>query len=192
MIDFIEILNQLQEIRSGKCSSFFGFNEIKNILLEQKNFADLEAKMQPLFKELTDDEKKEALALFVTTTSAEINRYACYEMSDIIKNADSSLNMSVLKNLLDPYVEIPKDSYDALREQGFNFNLSMPIIDTILANANWDRLTYLLPELQKLSTEEKKELSEKLEAVKPQATQNVHGIEIQLFDYQTVLDALQA
>lgn len=191
MIDFIEIHNQLQEIRAGKCSSFYGFNEIKNILLEQKNFAELEAKMQPLFKELTLQEKKEALPLFVTTTSAEINRYACYEMADIIKSADVSLSMNVLKNLLDPYVKIPEDSYKALREQGFNFNLSLPIIDTILANSNWDRLTYLIPELQKLSAQEKKEVSEKLEAVKPQATQNIHGIEIELFDCQTVLDALK-
>ena len=192
MIDFIEIHNQLQEMRAGKCSAFFTFNEIKNILLEQKSFAELEAKMQPLFKELTLEEQKEALPLFVTSTSAEINRYACYEMGDIIKNADATLAMTVLKNLLDPYVKIPEDSYKALREQGFNFNLSMPIVDTILANSNWDKLTYLIPELQKLSSNDKKEVSEKLESVKPQSTQNVHGIEIELFDCQTVLDALKA
>jgi len=192
MIDFIEIHNQLQEIREGKCTTFYGFNEIKNILLEQRSFSELEAKMKPLFKELSLEEKKEALPLLTTTTSAEINRYACYEMDDVIKNADSTLSMSVLKNLLDPYIDVPEDSYKALREQGFNFHLSMPIVDTIMANSNWDRLTFLIPELQKLSLEEKKEVSEKLEAVKPQATQNVQGIEIELFDCQTVLDALKA
>lgn len=190
MIDFIEIHNQLKEIREGQCTPFFGFNEIKNILLEQTTFAQLEAKMQPLFKELTLEEKKECLPLFVTTASAEINRYSSYELADVIKNADTSLGMSVLKNLLDPYVEIPEDSFKALRESGFNFNLSMPIIDTIVANSNWHKLIALIPELQKLSTEDKKELKEKIEAVKPQSVQNIQGIEIELFDCQTVLDAL--
>lgn len=190
MIDFIEIHNQLKEIREGKCSSFFGFNEIKNILLEQNTFAELEAKMQPLFKELSLEEKKACLPLFVTTTSAEINRYSAYELADVIKDADSTLGMSVLKNLLDPYVDIPKDSFDALRESGFNFNLSMPIIDTIVANSNWQKLIALIPELQKLSGEDKKELKEKIEAVKPQSKQNIQGIEIELFDCQTILDAL--
>lgn len=190
MIDFIEIHNQLKEIREGKCSSFFGFNEIKNILLEQNSFAELEAKMQPLFKELTSEEKKACLPLFVTTTSAEINRYSAYELADVIKNADTSLAMTVLKNLLDPYVEIPEDSFKALRENGFNFNLSMPIIDTIVANSNWQKLIALTPELQKLSAEDKKELKEKIEAVKPQSKENIQGVGIERFDCQTVLDAL--
>jgi hypothetical protein len=192
MVDFIEIHNQLKEIREGACSSFFGFNEIKNILLEQNSFAELENKLQPLFKELTYEEKKEALPLLVTTTSAHINRYSCYEMSDILKEDDSTLNMSILKNLLDPYIEVPEDSFKALRENGYSFKLSLPIIDTILANSNWQKLSYLIPELQKLSHEEKQEVAEKLQALKPQASQNVHGIEVELFDWQTVLDAVKA
>ncbi len=192
MIDFIEIHNQLKEIREGACTPFFGFNEIKNILLEQNNFAELEAKMQPLFKELTLEEKKEALPLLVTTSSAPINRYSCYEMQDILKENDTSLNMSILKNLLDPYSEIPEDSFKALRENGYRFNLSLPIIDTILANSNWEKLTFLIPELQQLSKEDKQEVVEKLESLKPQASQTVHGIEIELFDWQTVLDALKS
>ena len=192
MVDFIEIHNQLKEIREGKCSSFFGFNEIKNILLEQNSFAELEANLQPLFKELTDKEKKEALPVLVTTTSAHINRYSCYEMSDLLKKADTTLNMSILKNLLDPYINIPEDSFKALRENGYSFNLSLPIIDTILANSNWEKLTFLIPELQKLTAEEKIEITEKLEALKPHVSKSVHGIEIELFDWQTVLDALKA
>jgi hypothetical protein len=191
MIDFIEIHNQLKEIREGKCSAFFGFNEIKNILLEQNSYAELEAKMQPLFKELTFEEKKEALPLLVTTSSAHINRYSCYEMGDLLKEDDATLNISILKNLLDPYITIPEDSFKALRENGYIFNLTLPIIDTILANSNWEKLSFLIPELQKLSDDEKKEVSEKLEALKPQSSQKVHGIEIELFDWQTVVDALK-
>lgn len=192
MIDFIEIHNQLKEIREGDCTPFFGFNEIKNILLEQNSFAELEAKMEPLFKELTAKEKKEALPLLVTTPNAHINRYSCYELSDILKENDTTLNMSILKNLLDPYVEIPEDSFKALRENGYTFNLSLPIIDTILANSNWQKLTYLIPELSKLPLDQKQEVIEKLEALKPQASQTVHGIEIELFDWQTVIDALKS
>jgi hypothetical protein len=190
MIDFIEIHNQLKEIREGKCSNFFGFNEIKNILLDQKTFSDLQARIEPLYKELHESEKREILPLLVTTTSAEINRYTAYELSYLLKSDDSALNMTILKSLLDPYIDIPKDSFDALRENGYNFSLSVPIIDTVLANANWDKLSFLIPELIKLSKEEQIEIREKLEALKPQASQNVHGIEIQLFDIQTVIDAL--
>ncbi len=192
MIDFIEIHNQIKEIREGKCSAFFGFNEIKNILLEQNSFAELESKMLPLFKELNINEKKECLPLLVTTSSANINRLAAYEMSDILKEDDTKLNMDILKNLLDPYVEIPKDSFDALRENGFNFLLSMPIIDTILANSNWEKLNALLPELLLLSAPDKQEIYEKVQALMPESSQTIHGIEIERFDCQTILDALKA
>lgn len=190
MIDFIEIHVQLKELREKKCSSFFAFNEIKNILLEQNSFSELQAKLEPLFKELTLNEKKEILPLLVTTTSADINRYTAYELSDLLKDNDETLNMSILKNLLDPYIDIPKDSFDALRENGYHFMLTTSIIDTIMANANWDKLSYLLPELSRLSHEDRQEVKEKLESLKPQAVQNIHGIEIELFNYQTVLDAL--
>jgi len=190
MIDFIEIHVQLKELREKKCSSFFAFNEIKNILLEQNSFSELQAKLEPLLKELTLDEKKEILPLLVTTTSADINRYTAYELSSLLKSDDETLNMSILKNLLNPYINIPKDTFDALRENGYNFMLTLAIIDTIMANANWEKLSYLLPELSKLSSKDRQEVREKLESLKPQAQQNIHGIEIELFNYQSVLDAL--
>ena len=75
MTSLIEIHTLIEELNTKKASDFFVYNEMKNILLDQPNFSEMQELIQRLLKGLTDEQKQQAIIFLSTTTNATLNRY---------------------------------------------------------------------------------------------------------------------
>ncbi len=191
MVDFIEIHNLLEELHKGEASAFYVFNEIKNILVEQKEFSKQESLLLKLFTTLNETEKQAAAPLLITTEDARLNRFAIYELQDVIQAYDEQFYKNVWKILYDPFTRMPQDSFEALREQRFDFALSKERLDTLIETKQWQKIAFLAKELAQFNPEDKLHYKELLQTSIPSDTvKHYHGLEVSTFDMDAILKAL--
>lgn len=188
MTSLIEIHTLLQELTDKKTSPFFVYNEIKNILLDQRNFDELEQLLAKLIKELNTVQKENLLPYLCTTSNATLNRYALYELSSFITPATQK---AVLLAILDPLNEIPADTFLALREHTLLALFDTTACESLLHSQQFEKLALFSPEIRDFAPQTLDHFIEVFKEQIPKHTsQTIHGVSINTFDLQNFLCGL--
>lgn len=191
MVDFVEIHTLLVDYEKGDAGAFFTFNEIKNILLDQKDFTTLEGMLLELFKRLNPKDLLAFLPLITTTSDTRLNRLALFMQKAFILENPNDFSKSVLKVLINPALNVPKDTYDALYDLAIPLDLTPAIVLDLADKKAVEILSFLSPWIEKLSEEVKAEIKDPVEAaIASFAHVTYHGITIDKVDTKRLEAAL--
>ncbi len=191
MVDFVEIHTLLKDYQKGDAGAFFTFNEIKNILLDQNDFTLLESMLLHLFKSLKDEEKLQVLPLICSTKNGRLNRLALFMQKEFILEHAKVFEHHILKLLLNPALNIPKDSFDALYALPLPLTLHADDILALIEAKALERLSFLAPSIASMPLEEKLLIKEPLlQSIERFSHLSYHGITIDKVDTKALKEAL--